>query len=89
MLQDAVIRCVEVVGEAARLVTDDTRSRAPRVPWPLITGMRHVLAHDYGAVDLDKVYDVVREDLPGLLGSLRALLAELERDVGWRDEEDS
>ena len=37
MAQDAVIRCVEVIGEAARLVSDDTRRRAPAIPWPLIT----------------------------------------------------
>ena len=49
--------------------------------------MRHVLAHDYGAVDLEKVYDVVTEDLPVLLDHLRRLIAALEEDVGWRDEE--
>ena len=64
MRQDAVIRCVEVVGEAARLVSEDTRRRAPEIPWALVTGMRHVLAHDYGAVDIEKVYDVVSEDYP-------------------------
>jgi uncharacterized protein with HEPN domain len=89
MLQDAVVRCVEVVGEAARLVSDDTRSRAPEIPWPLMTGMRHVLAHDYGAVDLDKIYDVVTVDLPLLLDCLRGLIAELEKAVGWRETDEA
>ena len=69
LLHHAVVRCVEVVGEAARLVSDDTRRKAPQIPWSLITGMRNVLAHDYGAVDLEKVYDVVANDLPRLPGS--------------------
>jgi len=86
MLQAAVIRCVEVIGEAARLVSENTRKRAPAIPWPLITGMRHVLAHDYGTVDLDRVYDVVKNYLPDLLTHLRALIAALEKDADWKDE---
>ena len=85
MVQDAVIRCVEVVGEAARLVSEDTRRRSADIPWPLVTGMRHVLAHEYGTVDLEKVYEVVTRDLPELLTHLRALIAELEKEVGWED----
>lgn len=83
LVQAAVIRCVEVIGEAARLVSEDTRVRAPEIPWPLIVGMRHVLAHEYGAVILDKVYEVVKEHLPDLLARLGPLIAELEKDVGW------
>jgi len=87
LVQAAVIRCVEVIGEAARLVSDDTRERAPAIPWPLITGMRNVLAHEYGAVILDKVYEVVTEQVPDLLARLRPLIVALEKDVGW-DEAD-
>ena len=85
MLQDAVIRCLEVVGEAARLVSDDTRARAAGIPWSLITGLRNVLAHEYGTVDLDNVYRVVKEDLPGLLAEVSVLISALEKDVGWPD----
>ena len=67
MVQAAVVRCVEVIGEAARLVSSETREDAPMIPWTQIIGMRHVLVHDYGTVDLDKVYDVVTRHLPGLL----------------------
>lgn len=88
MAQAAVIRCVEVIGEAARLVAEDTRKRAPEIPWPLITGMRHVLAHEYGAVDLDKVYEVVRQHRPELLAHLATLITSLEKDVGWQADEE-
>ncbi|TVQ50511.1 MAG: DUF86 domain-containing protein [Phycisphaerales bacterium] len=85
LIQAAVIRCVEVIGEAARLVSEDTRRRAPDIPWPLIVGMRHVLAHDYGTVVLDKVYEVVKSHLPELLMQLAPLIESLERDTGWQD----
>jgi len=53
--------------------------------------MRHVLAHEYGAVILDKVYEVVTEHVPELLARLGPLIEELEKDVGWDagDEADS
>ena len=86
MVQAAVVRCVEVIGEAARLVSTETRDRTPRVPWPLIVGMRHILAHDYGIVNLDKVYSVVTEHLPPLVEELAAVIAALERETGWAEE---
>jgi uncharacterized protein with HEPN domain len=89
MVQAAVVRCVEVIGEAARLVSEKTRRRAPAIPWPLVTGMRHVLAHDYGTVDLEKVYEVVKVEVPRLLTHLGVLIPALERDVGWQGDEGS
>jgi len=89
LIQAAVIRCVEVVGEAAKLVSDDTRERAPEIPWHLIVGMRHVLAHDYGTVVLDRVHEVVTSHLPELLSHLGTLIESLEKDVGWSDAEGS
>ena len=89
MVQAAVIRCVEVIGEAARLISNDTRKRAPEIPWPLITGMRNVLAHDYGAVDIDKVYEVVTENLPELLAQLTGLIQALEKEIGWRADDET
>ena len=86
MVQAAVVRCVEVIGEAARLVSDVTCSSAPNIPWSLITGMRNVLAHDYGAVDLDKVYEVVTIHLPPLLTELKPLIQQLEKEVGWEEQ---
>lgn len=87
LVQAAVIRCIEVIGEAARLISQDTRARAPQIPWTLIVGMRHVLAHDYGTVVLDKVYEVVRLHLPDLLTRLTPLIESLENDVGWQGDD--
>lgn len=87
LVQSAVIRCIEVIGEAARQVSDDTRRRALGIPWSLIIGMRNVLARDYGAVDLDRVYSVATDDLPPLIECLGELISILESAVGWREDE--
>ena len=87
MVQAAVIRCVEVIGEAARQVSGDTRERAPQIPWSLIVGMRNILAHDYGAVDPERVYNVVTEHLPELIKHIGPLISTLEREVNWQENE--
>ncbi len=70
VLQLAVVRLVEIVGEAARRVPEDERRRHPQVPWRAIVGMRDHLIHGYHAVDLDILWAVVREDLPTLVRDL-------------------
>ncbi len=89
MLQAAVIRCVEVVGEAARQVSEDTRRRATGIPWAQIVGMRNILAHDYGAVDLERVYSVVMEEMRELLEHINKLILSLEQEVGWQEGDDN
>lgn len=81
MAQAAVLRCIEIVGEASRLVSCETRNRKPEIPWTLIVGTRNILAHVYGGVDLGKIYFVVTQHLPSLLENLAHLIAELEKEV--------
>jgi len=57
---------VEIIGEAVKNVDDDFRDKYPQIPWKEIAGMRDVVAHEYFGVKLDRVWDVVREDLPRL-----------------------
>ena len=89
MMQAAIVRCLEVIGEAARLVSEQTRKRASEIPWPLVIGMRHVLAHDYGSVDLDRVYVVATQHLPDLTARLVVLIRLLEKEVGWKEQDGS
>jgi uncharacterized protein with HEPN domain len=65
-LQDAIVRRLEIIGEAVKNVDDDFRDKYPQIPWKKIAGMRDVVAHEYFGVKLDRVWDVVREDLPRL-----------------------
>ncbi|MCC5785413.1 MAG: DUF86 domain-containing protein [Phycisphaerales bacterium] len=88
LVQAAVIRCVEVIGEAAKLVSDETRAREPGIPWRLVIGMRSVLAHEYGVVMPEKVHEVVTEHVPALLELLVPLIAVLEAEVGWDADSD-
>ena len=63
-VQDAIIRRLEIIGEAVKNVDDDFRNRYPQIPWKKIAGMRDIIAHEYFGVKLDRVWDVVRKDLP-------------------------
>jgi len=64
--QDAVIRNIEILGQAVKGLADDTRSLDETVPWRQIAGMRDKLIHDYFGVDLTLVWDVVERELPAL-----------------------
>jgi uncharacterized protein with HEPN domain len=59
MVQDAVLRNLDVIGEAVKALADETRNLAPEVPWRRIAGMRDVLIHHYFGVDLQVVWRVV------------------------------
>jgi uncharacterized protein with HEPN domain len=71
VMQLAVTRLVEVVGEAASRVSVATRHRYSDIPWPQIIGMRNRLIHGYDVVDWDLLWDTVQSDLPPLIASLR------------------
>jgi len=77
---DAVLRNLEVLGEAAKGVASEVRERAPAVPWRAVAGMRDVLIHDDFGVDLDVVTDVAFSRLPSLREQLASLLAALDTE---------
>lgn len=74
MMQDAVIRNLEIIGEAVKNISQQTRDKAPGVQWKKIAGLRDVLIHDYFGVDLDMVWLVVENRIPELSNQLRGLL---------------
>jgi len=71
----AVIRCIEIIGEAAGRVSGETRANAPVIPWSAMAGMRNRLVHAYFDVDTDVVWRTITEELPALLQLLRPLMA--------------
>ncbi len=73
--QDAVIRQLEIIGEAVKRLAPETIRKQPQIPWREIAGMRDVLIHDYIGVDLDAVWEVTRADLPRLQRAVEELLA--------------
>jgi uncharacterized protein with HEPN domain len=65
-VQDAVARRLEIIGEAVKSISDDFKNKHPQIPWKKIAGMRDIIAHEYFGVKLDRVWTVVKEDLPAL-----------------------
>jgi uncharacterized protein with HEPN domain len=64
--QYAVIRAIEIIGEASKRIPEDIRRRYPSIPWREMTGMRDKLIHNYSTVNLDVVWKTVVDDLPAL-----------------------
>ena len=75
--QDAVIRNIEVLGQAVKSISAETRAHDGSIPWRQIAGMRDKLIHEYFGVDLALVWDVVERELPSLRPKIRALLQKL------------
>lgn len=73
--QDAVVRRLEIIGEAARRLSDETKGKLAEIPWRKITGMRNFVIHQYDSVDLTVVFDTVKGDLPPLVAQIEAYLA--------------
>ncbi|MGH6987417.1 MAG: HepT-like ribonuclease domain-containing protein [Caulobacteraceae bacterium] len=75
MVRDAVAMSLLVVGETARRLEEETRRRAPEVPWNAITSLRNRIAHGYETVDHRLVWQIVRHDLPGLSSEINRLMS--------------
>lgn len=72
--QFAVVRALEVIGEAAKAVPEEVRALAPNIPWRQMATMRDKLIHHYFGVDLEIVWDTVADDVPALISALEALI---------------
>nr|VFJ87193.1 MAG: Uncharacterized conserved protein, contains HEPN domain [Candidatus Kentron sp. H]VFJ88845.1 MAG: Uncharacterized conserved protein, contains HEPN domain [Candidatus Kentron sp. H]VFJ95092.1 MAG: Uncharacterized conserved protein, contains HEPN domain [Candidatus Kentron sp. H] len=74
-LQRAFVRSLEIIGEAAKHISDPFRNRYPTVPWRVMAGLRDRVIHDYLGVDYELVWDVVRNKMPELQTELERILA--------------
>jgi uncharacterized protein with HEPN domain len=77
MLLFAVLRAIEVLGEAASRVSEETRGQTDNIPWTAVVGMRNRLIHGYMDVDTEIVWRTATDEIPALAGRLRVLLASL------------
>ena len=71
----SVVKCLEIVGEAANIVSPGTKSSIDGIPWPAIINMRHRLIHGYFTINLDIVWQTLIDDLPPLVAELENLVA--------------
>ena len=74
LYQDAVVRNLEVIGEAAGHLPDELRTRYPDVPWRRMIGFRNIAIHAYFAVDYANVWLIAKQSLPGLLPQIQQIL---------------
>jgi len=70
---DAVVRNLEIIGEAAGRLTHSFREEHPEIEWAKIVGLRHRIVHEYFGVDLRIIWHIIQEDLPSLTQALRNL----------------
>ena len=75
LIQDGVIRQLEIIGEAVKQLGPETRKEAPHIPWQAIAGMRDKLIHHYFGVDLGQIWLTAQNDLPPLKAAVSAILA--------------
>ena len=74
LLQDGVVRELEIIGEAAKNVSDNLKNSSPEIPWKKITGMRDKIVHDYFSIDVNAVWKTAQEDLKPLKSTLENLI---------------
>jgi uncharacterized protein with HEPN domain len=74
LLQHAVVRLIEIIGEAARNVSTDFKAAHPEIPWSGIVGIRNRLIHEYFRVAPDKVWEVVEKDMAALIALIEPLV---------------
>lgn len=64
VLVSAIIRWLEIIGEASKYIAKDIKDRYPQIPWKEMAGMRDVAIHDYADIKVDRIYNTVKKDIP-------------------------
>ncbi|MCK4463355.1 MAG: DUF86 domain-containing protein [Candidatus Omnitrophica bacterium] len=73
LIIDAVVRNLEIIGEAAKNIPPNLRNKAPQIEWKKICGLRDILAHEYFGVDVEVVWDILKNKLPDLKKKIKTL----------------
>ena len=76
------MRCLEVIGEATKNIPNSFRKKYPEIPWKKIAGFRDVLIHEYFGVKIDRVWNVIKKDLPDLKKKIIDIRRKMEGKVG-------
>jgi uncharacterized protein with HEPN domain len=76
---DAVIRNLEVIGEAAKSIPVEAREEYPHIPWKRMIGLRNIMIHDYFGIDLSIVWTIVRTNLPEARKDIENMLSKIKR----------
>jgi len=79
MMRFASIKQIEIIGEAANYITEETKNKFTDIQWRQIVGLRHVLVHEYFGVDNKLVWQIITNDIPTLKASVKLVLAEISK----------
>lgn len=71
--QNAIIRSLEIIGEAVKSIPDSFREKYPSIPWKKIAGLRDILSHAYFGVSMDRVWNIIEKDLPNLKKEIKKI----------------
>jgi uncharacterized protein with HEPN domain len=72
-----IVRCIEIIGEASRCLSEDCKNKYNQVPWRQISNMRNILVHQYFEIDTDRVESVIKKNIPELKVSVEEILKQL------------
>jgi uncharacterized protein with HEPN domain len=78
LIQEAVLRNLEIIGEAARVISEDLRQKHSEIPWKQIGAFRNFVIHVYWSVKLERIWQIIEVDLPTLQSQIIPLMAELD-----------
>lgn len=82
MMYYAVVKNIEILGEASNMLTEEFRQAHPKTPWKQVNGMRNYIVHEYFQVDNNVVWDVITNDLPILEQQIKEYLTEENKNIG-------
>ena len=84
--QSAIIRQLEIIGEAVKNIPDNFREEHPEVPWKKIAGLRDIIIHTYFNIDLDVTWNIIKKDIPDLKEKIMKIRTELEDEEKERQK---
>jgi len=80
-LQAAIVRWVEIIGEATSKITKEFKDRNTQVEWRSIEGLRHIIVHEYFGVDLERIWNVTQNDIPVLKNIVEKLITDFDDSI--------
>jgi uncharacterized protein with HEPN domain len=89
LIQEAVIRNLEIIGESSRNISEDLRKNHPEIAWKQIAAFRNFVIHAYWAINLERVWQIIENDLPPLKTQIDAVLASFKKDEDEAAKPDS